>query len=418
MTDVHPLRLDASTLLFAVSLLGFAMAAIAASSARRSSVGSDGLVEWAKAMGAVGGAFLLFFLHGHASPVWTYLCANGVVLAVPAYGLLAHAAFFQAPAPRRSIATACAFGISGVVAVHFFEAPIGTAVFTMSVAIAVMFAVTGHLILRHAGAARATSSRVAASTMFVLAIICVIRAVAGATGAGEGVSLMTDSGSTAITLVLTMLLVISASTALFLMVGNRQRRQEMERFRQDVLTGLLTRAAFFESLSGIHVEAHEAYSLVVIDLDHFKVINDTYGHSSGDVVLTFMGRLILRSIRSFDLAGRYGGEEFCVVLRKAGQQEARAFTERLVADTRQQTVRLANGSNVHVTISAGYATRNPESRPGVALELLAQVFERADLALYEAKRSGRDKAVAAKDGPPRVSGFHVGAGLPTVPSIL
>ncbi|HRO58717.1 MAG TPA: GGDEF domain-containing protein, partial [Burkholderiaceae bacterium] len=110
-------------------------------------------------------------------------------------------------------------------------------------------------------------------------------------------------------------------------------------------------------------------------------------------MLAHAGKLVRAATRSADLAGRYGGEEFCIVLADCGETEARRFAERLVRTAARQRVRLPGRGEVRFTFSIGYAVRGA-SQPGGAPEPFQAVLERADAALYQAKREGRNRAVA------------------------
>jgi diguanylate cyclase (GGDEF)-like protein len=128
-------------------------------------------------------------------------------------------------------------------------------------------------------------------------------------------------------------------------------------------------------------------SVVLADLDHFKHINDTYGHLAGDAVLRETARRMRDAIRPYDSIGRYGGEEFLLVLSNCDTSGATALAERLLQAVRQDTIVLAEGT-VSVTLSAGVATsgviQDPETLVGAA-----------DAALYRAKRGGRDRIEVA-----------------------
>ena len=393
------LTLDPTTLLFSISLLGFVTAGFAFSSSRVVGAKREGLVEWSRAMAGVGVAFLLYFFRGHAPAFLTYLVANAVVLAVPAQGLLAHASFFGAPPPKTTITLLCAFGFIGVAAVFFFQAPLGAGVFTMSVAIAVMLGMTGAHIVRNEGWKFATSSGFTASTMFLLAAVSATRAAYCVVGAGNSVSMVNNTRPNVVTLACGTLFVVAASTGFVMMVHDRRRRDELESSRRDALTGLLTRAAFFDAASGVQARGSEPYAMVVIDVDHFKSVNDTHGHAGGDIVLSHLGKLIQSSIRTLDIAGRFGGDELCVILPGCGMSQARRFAERLILDTGQRAVPLPGGASVNFTISAGYSVRQPAADVR-ALESAQRVFERADAALYEAKRLSRNRAVLASEATP------------------
>ncbi len=157
--------------------------------------------------------------------------------------------------------------------------------------------------------------------------------------------------------------------------------------RMDTLTGLLNRRGFEERIAVELARARrEDYSLAVValDIDHFKEVNDEHGHEAGDLVLARLGQVMREHTRGHDLAARLGGEEFVVVLPRAGVEEAEAFAERVRAGLSE-----SNAPGVpRVTARAGVAAA---SRPSYARPLLAA----ADEALYEAKRAGRDQTVVA-----------------------
>ena len=138
-------------------------------------------------------------------------------------------------------------------------------------------------------------------------------------------------------------------------------------------------------------------SLVMMDLDHFKRLNDEHGHLLGDEVLRAVARSLTSVLRSTDTAYRYGGEELVVIVRETGLEDATAAAERLRAAV--GAVRLPDSPQVRVTASAGVATR--QSGMSHYTELVAE----ADQALYDAKRGGRDRVVAAR-GPAETLLFH------------
>jgi two-component system cell cycle response regulator len=125
---------------------------------------------------------------------------------------------------------------------------------------------------------------------------------------------------------------------------------------------------------------------VVLDIDHFKQINDTHGHRTGDLVLAEFAARLRGSLRAGDFAVRLGGEEFCVFLSHAAEEQALEAAWRLLRAIRLRPVRTAEGT-LTITASAGVAGwRRRES--------VESLIDRADQALYEAKRSGRDRARA------------------------
>jgi diguanylate cyclase (GGDEF)-like protein len=157
----------------------------------------------------------------------------------------------------------------------------------------------------------------------------------------------------------------------------------------DALTGLKNRRAFNEALETAALLASRQgfpLSIVLLDVDHFKSYNDSFGHLAGDEVLREIGRLLLGGVRAHDVAARYGGEEFVVLLPFAEADEARVFSERIW---------IAIGSHRWpmrpVTASLGVAT----DAGGICGA--AELLERADRALYESKRVGRDRVTHDDD---------------------
>jgi diguanylate cyclase (GGDEF)-like protein len=173
----------------------------------------------------------------------------------------------------------------------------------------------------------------------------------------------------------------------------------LEQALTDPLTGLANRRHFLERARAEVLRAERygsALSLVMIDVDHFKLVNDTWGHAVGDVVLAAIGRVLSDRLRDVDLAARYGGEEFAVLLPEQADDTATATVERLRRAIRDAAGRALvaaaqdagagiDEESVSVTVSAGICTRRPE------LGSLEELVEAADAALYQAKDDGRDR---------------------------
>lgn len=155
-----------------------------------------------------------------------------------------------------------------------------------------------------------------------------------------------------------------------------------ERARHDGMTGVLNREGFFQSLHG---RGHEPTGvLLVIDLDHFKSINDSFGHPAGDRALKLAGEAISSCTRAGDLVGRIGGEEFAVFLAGVGENEAAAVAERIREKVASVRIDLDTGESIGMTISIGGAVGGPG-------RALAGLLKQADQRLYEAKRQGRNR---------------------------
>ncbi len=159
----------------------------------------------------------------------------------------------------------------------------------------------------------------------------------------------------------------------------------------DSLTGLFNRMAILQTLEReVSRSNREKKPLAVImaDLDHFKEINDTYGHQAGDEVLQETARRMLGSLRAYDCVGRYGGEEFLVVAPGSDVNGATELAERLRSSISAKPVMIA-GAPIAITLSLGMAISKPN------LNEFDQLLRLADEALYQAKRAGRNRVVAA-----------------------
>ncbi len=155
---------------------------------------------------------------------------------------------------------------------------------------------------------------------------------------------------------------------------------------RDGLTGLLNQKTFRERLASILARLDGRYpcAVVMLDLDHFKRVNDTYGHPAGDEVLRRCASVIRKTIRKVDLAGRYGGEEFVIYLAHADRQHAAQVAERLRLMIRQMRFTFG-GKEAGVTASLGVACCPEQGRTVDA------ILGRADEALYRSKEGGRDR---------------------------
>lgn len=163
----------------------------------------------------------------------------------------------------------------------------------------------------------------------------------------------------------------------------------------DGLTRLYNRHYLDTHLKNLVRQAGEqdrALSVVLMDMDHFKSVNDKYGHASGDEVLKSLADVIVNTIRSADLAARYGGEEFVVLMPETDAIRAYEAAERLRRGVENAVFVIPHeDSPIKKTISIGYATMQPNDTP-------ESLLKRADMALYEAKNTGRNKVLPLASG--------------------
>jgi two-component system, cell cycle response regulator len=161
----------------------------------------------------------------------------------------------------------------------------------------------------------------------------------------------------------------------------------------DGLTGVSNRREFNRRLTvEIERSRREGHpvSLLMVDIDHFKKLNDTYGHQSGDDALRHFSALIKKEVRPGDLPARYGGEEFAVILPHADRSDVFAVAERLRTLIAAQDIEIQNNQRVKVTASLGCATFPMDAATEESL------MAEADAALYKAKKSGRNRVCLAK----------------------
>jgi diguanylate cyclase (GGDEF)-like protein len=154
----------------------------------------------------------------------------------------------------------------------------------------------------------------------------------------------------------------------------------------DQLTGLPNRRAFYD-LVGAIVKSTEKLSILMLDIDHFKRVNDTYGHDTGDEVLSVLAKVGRAACRKMDVFARWGGEEFMVALPGAELEQARMIADKLRTKYAKQDFEHAwhSGHAIPFTVSIGVTTRAPDEHD------VGAILKRVDEALYRAKETGRNR---------------------------
>ena len=179
----------------------------------------------------------------------------------------------------------------------------------------------------------------------------------------------------------------------------KQLHQELEKSQQeaqtDALTTLINRRGLEKRLELERIRARQndsPFSIIMVDIDHFKKVNDTFGHLVGDSILRSLAHMIKAHLRRNDIAARYGGEEFLILLPETGIEGAKAVGEKIrkALSTKEWKLK-ENGKNIgRITVSMGislYKFNEPEE----------SLIKRADDALYLAKNNGRDQVVTQKE---------------------
>lgn len=179
------------------------------------------------------------------------------------------------------------------------------------------------------------------------------------------------------------LMLLALGMGLILMAGDRLRSEFEHIASHDALTQVLTRRVFMDACAQELARCRRhgrSMALLLLDLDHFKAINDTHGHQMGDRVLVDFARRVTGLLRRPDLLGRFGGEEFVLLLPETTQEEAVVVAERILARVAEPAEGVPR-----VTASIGLATNRPDE------EQIDTVLARADRALYRAKDAGRNR---------------------------
>jgi diguanylate cyclase (GGDEF)-like protein len=168
----------------------------------------------------------------------------------------------------------------------------------------------------------------------------------------------------------------------------KRAHDELERLaRYDTLTGLLNRRALLERLEEWlrHVQRYGGkFCVIMLDLDHFKQVNDDYGHQVGDRVLAHTAEVLRQGLRQTDIVGRYGGEEFLVVLPHTDCIGARVVAERIRTRMTRTSMDNGKGYTFAITVSLGIAAHLDNDD-------VDSLVSRADRALYNAKENGRNR---------------------------
>lgn len=401
------LTFDPSTFLFCTALFAFLMAQLSFSSAKTLPKLIEGLSDWGFAMLAVAVSFSMNYVRGKAPDLIGVLLPNVILVLMPVFGLRAYTRFYGVK-DRTPIAGAlAAAGMLSCIICFWMNAPRAMQAASVSLPFGIIVGMISLTILKHGNWRESPVTASSGVITGLLGLVMFGRGLAALFGPAQQTDLTNPSAFQLVVLMVASACVISVSMGFVLMAQERARKDILESSRRDGLTGLYSRSAFFDLIQQIELRSStEPCAVVMVDIDFFKKINDTYGHGGGDIALVHAARMISSCIRSADLAGRYGGEEFCLLLRNCGPEDAKLFVNRLIQSARTQRVRLPGGKDITFTLSAGYAVmENPSALPqakdlaatptGVPPPIIKEHMERADQALYEAKRNGRDQAVQA-----------------------
>ncbi len=335
-------------------------------------------------------AFFLFGLQATEAPRWaSILLPNMLIsLALCAYYTGVRRLLGQR-VPRRLMGVACAAAWLALVGYTYLDSQVAPRIVAMStLQMGFMFAVA----VAVARGVPANRSRYSYYFVWSVAMIsgltCALRSILFATGVAQADFLLQPTTWNIVFMTLGVLAMPCLTLGTIMIIHDRMLADREHEASTDFLTGLMSRKAWWlqaERYCAQALRTRRPLSLLLLDIDHFKRINDTHGHAAGDAVLRHFGLLATATLRTGDHLGRVGGEEFSVLFADMRSDAVLEVAQRLL-DSERRTPCAHGGSTIAYTFSAGVV----DWLPG---ENLQAFFERADRMLYAAKQAGRNRVL-------------------------
>lgn len=335
-------------------------------------------------------AFFLFGLQATQAPRWaSILLPNMLIsLALCAYYTGIRRLLGQR-VPRRLMGVACAAAWLALVGYTYLDSQVAPRIVAMStLQMGFMFAVA----MAVARGLPANRSRYSYYFVWSVATIsgltCALRSILFATGVAQADFLLQPTTWNIVFMTLGVLAMPCLTLGTIMIIHDRMLADREHEASTDFLTGLMSRKAWWlqaERYCAQALRTRRPLSLLLLDIDHFKRINDTHGHAAGDAVLRHFGLLATATLRTGDHLGRVGGEEFSVLFADMRSDAVLEVAQRLL-DSVRRTPCAHGGSTIAYTFSAGVV----DWLPG---ENLQAFFERADRMLYAAKQAGRNRVL-------------------------
>jgi diguanylate cyclase (GGDEF)-like protein len=383
------MSLDISTLVLLTSTIFFSLGAqsIAFSFLQ---AGTRGARPWGSGMIGLGIGYAFIFLHpqlpGHALLYAGWVCI--VVSVLLMYRALHRICGINDSQMLFSVTILGCAGAAWLCFTYVFPSPV-LQIDTTSAAVSVITGRAAWDLWRYARASRHhVPALVVAGMLLVVAITPVVEILQRGTGTVDP-GTMIEYGPPPVVFARVIIITLLSISVLWLEISRLYVVIEAQAAR-DELTGVANRRAIVALLQrefGRAKRESSHCSIALFDVDFFKRVNDTWGHPAGDEVLRWLTRMIGKSVRDYDTLGRYGGEEFLLVMPGAGPAIAVAIADRARLAVQNKACTVA-GKEIPITISAGIATAS-------AVDDLDALLHAADVALYSAKDSGRNRVVFA-----------------------
>lgn len=382
------MSLDPRTLLFSLilanSLMVLSLFVAAAGNGKR----RDGMGLWAVAMLMETLTWLLVAARGTIPDALSLIAANGFKAGAHALILAAICEFQRRTVPRWQyyVPIALAMLMAAVLADDIRARFVwGSLIYGFQIVL------IARVLLTDADTRAGRAWRLLAGGIVAILVVLALRAAAALSGSGEFAqpqNVIAPHPVQIVSYIAIMATALLGSIGFVLMVKERTDREIMDLAMTDVLTGVPNRRALMEMAA--HMLARRdglPLALLMIDVDHFKRINDANGHLVGDTVLRQVSRLLAGRLRHADMIGRYGGEEFCVIAPDTDEDGAMTLAESLREVIAFESVAVGRG-RLPVTVSIGVA-----HCPADTVRSLEELITEADAALYAAKEGGRDRVV-------------------------
>jgi diguanylate cyclase (GGDEF)-like protein len=326
----------------------------------------------------------LYIFRGILPDVVTIVIANVLVIASYNLGYLGYCHFFnRRPNPWFVITPVAVILFVFSVYINNFN----VRAITLGLVSAIQYLIQFLLVLSIKESAINRSKPILLSGYGLIIILFSARAVYLIVNPNAIQSLLDPMWLNALTLFATIPSILFIALGVLLMISDRLLEENRELATRDSLTHIFNRRTFSDlairELARASRNDHVT-SVLMLDIDHFKVVNDTYGHPVGDEALIHLVKIIKESVRMQDLYGRWGGEEFVILLAETDVDEAYQIAERLRQRIADSTLVVRNNT-IKMTVSIGIATVDGCDRP-----CLEYMIEQADKAMYEAKHAGRN----------------------------
>ncbi|MGZ8287806.1 MAG: diguanylate cyclase [Telluria sp.] len=364
-------------LVLAIGNIGFAiLMAGYAGSARH---GALRVWSWAKLV--LGLAHLMGWLSGDAPPMWLTLASNTALIAGFALEVAAYCTFFGFHNWKRILYGGTGAAVLAYYALRLGGAPPGDIRALLSCIVLTLAGAMAWVLLRP-GAERSLLRRIIGINDLIFFVVMLARAYTGAVP--DALPMLSAADVQAISFITGYVLMIVNGFGFVLLCKEKDDRDMALLATTDSLTGLVNRRAFFERTEAARVLAarmRKPISLMMLDIDHFKTLNDRFGHACGDEALCVFAQTSMGVLRDNDLMGRLGGEEFALALPGTDLAGALQAAERLRAAV-ERAVLPKHGYSM--TVSIGVVLVDPDEHINAALA-------RADHALYQAKSGGRNR---------------------------